>query len=158
MPSLVKSQLPDLEDKLQREDAGARWFRDLDAALTRRGGPALSAGQLWVGERTVAEGYGTTCSMLPLGPSARFLWLVGARLWWPLERADAVADPGAWLAKQGPRSDLAAGIKSGHEVLVEAVEGYVAVPAALDGQLFRKLRRQVEVQSLTSELLGQRSS
>lgn len=134
-PARLSVQTPDLEDKAIRSDAEANWFVGLDAVLRERGNTTLSAGQLWVGDIDVAASYGAPCSVWALGPVS-CLWLERAKLWWPLARPADAADPAAWLVAQGVRQDLVAGIRSGHEILVCAPRGYVAVPASLDAQLW----------------------
>jgi len=144
-PARVVAQVPDLEDKASSPQAEARWFKALDAALRSQGKPALGEGQLWVGDVAVAASYGPACSMWPIDEQSRCLWLENARLWWPPANPDDAENPGAWMEAQKPSTDIAAGIRSGHEVLVSAPGGYVAVPADLDSELFERLRAGLNV-------------
>lgn len=136
----VVAQVPDLDDKRSRKDSEARWFQVLEKTLKERKQPTLGEGQLWVGDVAEAARYGAPCSMWPLDDEPRCLWLEKARLWWPPERPEDAEDPIAWLDQHKPSTDLAAGIASGHEMLVVAPGGYIAVPASMDAQLFELLR------------------
>ena len=143
---------PDLLDAATYgNDADAlSYFQTLEGTLARRASSARpSTGHIGVARRDAAAAWGAAVSVWPLG-RLHYVWPLTRSDFWPLGEQPQEEQPGTTRTRATDEYKVDAGLAEalalGREVLF-ATEGhgsvdsaFAAVPAALDGELRRRLR------------------